>query len=142
MSKKQNIYECDILRVFADEMDENGVNRKLVRLDIDESMVSKIAIKSNSVISFEDLKKLADKCIANEWLEPTVMGAGKYGQLMLTATGLGVIRSRQRKDEMMKKRSLLKKTSDYIEDHKGLFVALGVAVALAGLLVRLFGGTR
>ena len=66
--------------------------------------------------------------------------AGKYGQLGLTTTGLGVVRSRQRKAEALANRISLKKVSDYIEDHKGLFVALGAAIAVAGLLLKLFMG--
>lgn len=133
----RNISEEEILVVFVEEMESRGESRKLIRLDIGESMVEKINARKGSQIDLEQLHKYADICLANEWLEHTVMG-GKYGSLSITTTGLGVVRSRQRKTEVLANRSLLKRFSDYIEDHKGLFILLGAAIAIAGLLIKLF----
>lgn len=135
----RNTSEEDILAIFVEEMESRGESRKLVRLDIDESMAERVNARKGSKIDIEQLHKYADICLANEWLEHTVMG-GKYGSLSITTTGLGVVRSRQRKAEVLAKRSLLKKFSDYIEDHKGLFILLGAAIAIAGLLIKLFTG--
>ena len=136
----KEISEEDILKVFIEEMETRGESRKLVRLDIDDSMVEKINNAKGTNIGLKQLCKLADRCLANEWLEHTVMGVGKYGHLTLTTTGLGVVRSRQRKEEALAKRTGSKKASDYIEEHKGLFLALGAAIAVAGLLLKLFTG--
>ena len=38
----RNTSEEDILSVFVEEMESRGENRKLVRLDIDESMLERI----------------------------------------------------------------------------------------------------
>lgn len=78
--------------------------------------------------------------MANEWLEHAAMGAGKYGNLRLTTTGFGVAKSRQRKQELLNEKSIFKKTSDFIENHKGIFIVFGSAIALAGLLVKIFSG--
>ncbi len=129
----------DILMVFVEEMESRGESRKLIRLNIDESMVERINARRGSKINLDQLHKYADICLANEWLEHTVMGE-KYGGLSITTTGLGVVRSRQRKAELLNNRSPLKKFSDYIEDHKGLFILLGAAIAIAGLLIKLFVG--
>lgn len=131
--------EEEILKVFIEEMESNGVNRKLVRFDINEEMLEKINADKKLPISLEDLRKAADRCLANEWLEHRVM-AGQYGQLGISTTGVGVIRSRQKKEQQLRNRSWPKKASDYIEDHKGLFIALGAVVAISGLLIKLFGG--
>ncbi|MFP4573350.1 MAG: hypothetical protein ACLFNW_10295 [Desulfobacterales bacterium] len=136
----RNTSEEDILSVFVEEMERRGENRKLVRLDIDESMLERINHSKGSNIDLEQLQKYADRCLANEWLEHTVMGGGKYGHLSITTTGLGVVRSRQRKAEALSNRTLFKKFSDYIEDHKGFFILIGSAVAIAGLLIKLFAG--
>ncbi len=128
--------EFDLLRLFVDEMERQGSNRKLVRLDIDDSFVGQLmALGLETTIA--QAQRLADRCLANEWLEHTVMG-GKYISLSLTAAGFGVVRSRQLRKQQLDGRGFLKKVSDYIEDHKGLFVALGVVIALAGLLAKLF----
>lgn len=124
---------------FVEEMESRGESRKLIRLDIDESMVERINARKGSKINLDQLHKYADICLANEWLEHTVMGE-KYRSLSITTKGLGVVRSRQRKAELLKNRSLLKKFSDYIEDHKGLFILLGAAIAITGLLIKLFAG--
>jgi hypothetical protein len=136
---KTKATEFDLLEIFVTEMEQRGVKRNLISFDIDEKMAVAVSDKIGVPVTLEEIQKLADRCLANEWLEHRVM-AGKYGQLELTASGFGVVRSRQRKQEMLANRSLMKKTSDYIEDHKGLFIALGVAIGLAGILVRLFVG--
>jgi len=135
----RNTSEEDILMLFVEEMENRGESRKLIRLDIDESMLERINAQKGSKIDLAQLHKYADICLANEWLEHTVMG-GKYGSLSITTTGLGVVRSWQRKAEALKNRSLIKKFSDFIEDHKGLFILLGAAIAIAGLLIKLFAG--
>lgn len=136
MTKCKKIAEFDLLEAFVDEMERRGSNRNVVRLDVDESMAVILRRKTGAQITVDEVQKLADKCLANEWLEYRVL-AGKYGQLGLTSSGLGTVRTHQHEQERLKNRSWLKKTSDYIEDHKGLFVALGAAIALAGLLLRL-----
>lgn len=139
MAKIKNVTEFDILELHVSEMESHGANRNLVTISVDDSMVSVLRDKFGGEVTLEKLQRLADKCLANEWLEYRVM-AGKYGELGLTATGLGVVRSRQHKEEALAHRTSLKKASDYIEDHKGLFVALGAVVAIAGLLLKLFMG--
>ena len=128
----RNASEEDILAVFVEEMESRGENRKLVRLDIDESMLERINKRKGSKVGLEHLHKYADRCLANEWLEHTVMGVEKYGQLSITTTGLGVVRSRQRKEEALANHTSFKKFSGYIESHKGFF---GIAERLfcAGL---------
>lgn len=139
MAKIREATEFDILELYVSEMESQGANRNLVRISVDDAMVSALRDKFGLEVTLEKLQRLADKCLANEWLEHRVM-AGKYGQLGLTTTGLGVVRSRQRKEEASANRTSLRKASDYIEDHKGLFVALAAAVAVAGLLLKLFMG--
>ncbi|WP_152427792.1 hypothetical protein [Desulfotignum phosphitoxidans] len=134
--------EYDILNIFLEKMDEKGESRKMVSLSIDDTMLELMNTKYNKQLSLDELKKLADRCFANEWLEHFVLGAGKYGELILTTTGFGVARSLQKKKEALKNRTLLKKTSDYIEDHKGLFVFLGSIIALVGLLIKIFSGVN
>lgn len=136
----RRVTEFDLLEVFTTEMEREGVNHKSVRLDIDAALAEQMTKARSTSVAVEDLQRLADKCLANAWLEHAVIGAGKYGHLVLTSTGVGVIRSRQRKKEALNARTNLKKISDYIEDHKGLFVALGALIALAGLLTKLFVG--
>lgn len=136
---KKSVTEVDLLEMYVDEMEVQGANRNLIRLSVDEAMVEAVRKKLQTDVDLESLQKLADKCLANQWLEHRVMG-GKYGHLGLTTAGFGVVRSRQRKLEALANRTALKRASDYIEEHKGLFVAIGVAIALAGVLVRLFPG--
>lgn len=138
MNKK--VSEEDILMVFVGVMEARGENRKLVRLDVDIGMLERINRAKGSNIDLEQLHRIADRCLANEWLEHTTISAGKYGDLSLTTTGLGIVRSRQRKEEANTNRSWLKKLSDYIENHKGFFMLLGAVVAISGLLLKLFAG--
>ncbi len=137
MSQAKAPTEFDLLEVFVDEMESRGETIKLIRFNIDDAMVVRITEKLQSHPTLDQLHRLADKCLANEWLEHKVM-AGKYEALGLTTTGFGVVRSKQRQKENLANRTLFKKTSDFIEDHKGLMVALTVVIGFATLLARLF----
>ncbi|ADJ29243.1 hypothetical protein [Nitrosococcus watsonii] len=137
MSKSQKLTEFHVLEVFVDEMEAQGRSKNLVRLNLDETFAKRVSERLGDSISLDTIHELADRCLANEWLEPKVMGGGNYGGLELTTTGFGVVRSRQRKEQQLAERSLLKRASDYIEDHKGLFVAFAAAIGLIGILIRL-----
>lgn len=139
MKASQHVTEFDLLECFVEEMERRGENKNLIRLDVDAQLAMSLSEKLGCNITEERLQGFADRCLANEWLEHRVMG-GKYLQLGLTTAGLGVVRSRQRKQQLLAQRSKLKRLSDYIEDHKGLFVALGASIALVSLLVKLFLG--
>lgn len=137
MSQEKVPTEYDLLEVFVDEMENRGENRKLIRFSIDDDMVVRISKKHGGNFTLDQLHRHADKCLANEWLEHKVM-AGKYEALGLTTRGFGVVRSKQRQKENLANRPFLKKASDFIEDHKGLIIAIGVVIAFATLMARLF----
>ncbi|CAE6507066.1 conserved hypothetical protein [Nitrosomonas nitrosa] len=81
---KRNESEVDILSTFVEEMESRGGNRISIRLDIDESMLERINKRNGSKLDLEQLHKYADRCLANEWLEHTLMCVGKYVQLSIT----------------------------------------------------------
>ena len=132
-----NPTEFDLLFMYVEKMEAEGKNRNLIRIGIDQALVEQFSEKGFAT-TLEHLQKLADICLAREWLEHKVMG-GKYAELGLTATGQGIVRSRQQRDLQLASRTRLKRISDYIENHKGLLVVLGSAIALAGLLIKLLG---
>jgi hypothetical protein len=138
MGRVKQPSEFNLLEIYVKEMERLGETRKNVYLDVDDSIATQIGKAICAKVTLEQVQCLADRCLANECLEHNFVGSGKYGQLSLTATGFGIVRSIQRKEEALVNRTFLKKASDYIEDHKGLFVALTVAIALAGLLLKLF----
>ncbi len=135
---KKEVSEEDLLKVFVEEMEASGLSRKLVRFDINASMVEKINNKKGTNIDLEQLYKLADRCLANEWLEHTVLSGDRYAHLSITATGLGIVRSRRHTEEVLATKTWLKKASDFIENHKGLLLFLGTVIALITLLIKLF----
>ena len=137
-AKKREPTEFDLLSIFVREMESHGVSHKLIRIDIDDALVAQMGAFLFIKVSLEEMQRLADKCFANEWLEHAYMGA-QYGGLQLTTSGFGVVRSKQRKQESLAKRSIAKKTSDYVEDHKGLVIVLGILIGAAGLFIRGIG---
>ena len=138
--KNREPTEVDLLEMFVFEMERHGVNRKLVRMDLDEEAALQIGEKLSVSVSLQRLQTLADKCLAQEWIEHTSIGPNQYSALAITASGLGVVRSRQRKSEIMTNRSLLKKVSDFVEDHKGLFAIIGIILAATTLVLKLLLG--
>lgn len=128
-----------LLNDIIDCMEENGQTYKTVTLDIDDKLLDEVNLKNKDVYTLQQLEKAADKCLAHEWLEKTYSGGVKYAGLRITPKGMGVARSKKRADELKSKRSRLKKTSDYIEDHKGLSIVVGILLALATLSLKFLG---
>ncbi len=131
--------EFKILNNILDFMESNGTTYKLVEISIDQQFVEEINAVNKSSYSLEEVQKAADKCLAHEWLKHNYIGADKYAHLQITPKGVGAARSKQKSDELKKSRSVLKKTSDYIDDHKGLFIVLGFLLALATFALKIFG---
>lgn len=130
--------EFKILNHVIDYMESTGSTYKLVTLSIDEKLVEQINSENKSKFTLKELEKATDKCLAHEWLEHAALGS-KYDDLRITPKGVGAARSKRKSEELKSSRSFLKKTSDYIEDHKGLFVVLGFLVAIATFALKVFG---
>lgn len=132
--------EFKILNHVIDYMESTGSTYKLVTLSVDQELVDQINEENKTSYSLAELEKATDKCLAHEWLEHAALGGGKYGSLRITHKGVGAARSKRKSEEQKASRSPLKKASDYVEDHKGLFVVLGFLVALTTLSLKIFLG--
>ena len=131
--------EFKILNNILNFMESNGTTYKLVEISIDKDLVDEINAVNKSSYTLEELQKAADKCLAHEWLKHSCLGGDKYAHLQITPKGVGAARSKQKSDELKASRSFLKKSSDYIDDHKGLFIVLGFLLALATFALKIFG---
>lgn len=127
--------EFYILENIVDYMESAGRTRKLVSLSIDQKLVEEINKKHKTKLSLNDLEKAAKVCLANEWLTWGSIGVGDFQNLEITTTGVGVVRSRKNSEQKRKSRTLLKKTSDFIEEHKGVITFITAIVAIIGLYV-------
>ena len=136
MKKDIKEYLFTFLKVFYDGMENEGVNPNLYRIDIDDKFVSELNSKIKDTLTLDDCKKLSDICFANECLKHTVMG-GKYVFLQLTPSGIGLVKSKQIQIETLENRSFLKRLSDFVIEHKGVFILGSFAVFLLSLLVSL-----
>jgi len=121
-------------------MEANGVTAKVVTFEVDQKLADEINSAHGTDYSVSDLERAVDKCVANEWIAHRSLGE-KYKYLGITPKGVGAARSKARSEEIKASRTRLKKVSDYIEDHKGLFVVLGFLVALATFASKFFGVT-
>lgn len=130
--------EFKILANIIEYMEENGITAQVVRFEVDQELANEINSKYGTRYTVSDLEKAVDKCIANEWLAHRSLGE-KYKYLGITPKGVGAARSRAKSEEIKKSRTFVKKASDYIEDHKGLFVFLGFLIALATFASKFFG---
>lgn len=131
--------EYKILNNIIDYMESTGSDYKLVTVSIDQKLVDEINNKHETKFSLNELEKAADICLAHEWLKHMFISGSKYNSLGITLKGIGVARSKKKAEELKKSRSILKKTSDYIEEHKGLFIVLGFSLALATFALKLLG---
>lgn len=131
--------EYKILNYIINYMESTGSTYKTVILSIDQKFADEINSENKTVYTLSEFEKATDKCLAHEWLVHTYINGGKYASLRITPKGVGAARSKRKAEELKASRSLLKKTSDYIDDHKGLFVALGFLLALATFSLKFFG---
>lgn len=81
--------EMDILDLFYDELRAEGQTRDTLFLSLDETAIAKLEQKLRANVSIEQLHKLADICIANQWLERTTADP-EYKYLSLTEAGLQI----------------------------------------------------
>ncbi|MHC3994181.1 hypothetical protein ACXWTF_05085 [Thiomicrolovo sp. ZZH C-3] len=131
--------EFKILNNVIDYMESTGSTYKTVTLSIDQKLVDELNDANGTSYTLSELEKATDKCLAHEWLEHAFINGGKYTSLRITPKGMGAARSKRKAEELKASRSWLKKTSDYIEDHKGLFIVLGFLLALATFSLKLLG---
>ncbi len=82
--------EMDILKLFYDEMTAQSMTRDMVFLSIEEAAAAELSQKLGTAIPVEEVQKLTDICIANEWLERTTADPN-YKYLSLTENGLQVL---------------------------------------------------
>ncbi|KTC66144.1 Uncharacterised protein (plasmid) [Legionella adelaidensis] len=82
--------EINLLEIFYASMLALGEKRENVFLSIDEDFLTRAKNLYGSNVTFEHLEKLADICIANEWLERTTADP-YYNYLSLTEAGLQVV---------------------------------------------------
>ena len=130
-----------ILGNVVNFMEEKGLTQKVVTFGVDEPLVNEIYESTGIQYSIESLRSAVDVCLAHEWIEKATMGGGNYRSLRITQKGIGVYRSKRLQEIGNQDRSSLKKLSDYIEDHKGLFIVLGFAVTLITLVIKIYGDT-
>ncbi len=138
MENSNKFDEFDFLNLFYQEMLSKGKTYNFIRLSINSNMVDDVCDEFSVSVTEERLNKLADICLANNWIEHKFLGSGQYGNLQLTMTGFGVVKSKQKQREVLNSRNFIKKISDIIVDHKGLFVLFGFFIALVGLFLNMF----
>ena len=132
--------EFKILNHVIDYMEATGSTYKLVTLSVDQELLDQINGQSKTSYTLTELENATDKCLAHEWLEHATVGGGKHGSLRITPKGVGAARSKRKLEEQKASRGPLKKASDYVEDHKGLFLVMGFLLALATLSLKIFEG--
>lgn len=132
--------EFKILAYIIDSMEENGITSQVVKFEVDQKFTNEINSKYGIRYTVSELEKAVDKCIANEWLVRRSLE--KYKDIGITPKGVGAERSKMKSEENKSSRTPIKKASDFIEDHKGLFVFFGFLITLATFVSKFFGGSK
>lgn len=138
---KQIPADLALLYFVVDLLEDKGVTHRLEMFSINESLLSELNQKFSTQFSLHDFEKAADKCLAHEWIEKITkeLAANKYNNLGITQKGIGVARSKRKADQLKASRNILKKASDYVEEHKGIFILLGSIIGLTMLGLKIFG---
>jgi hypothetical protein len=86
--------EIDVLKLFYDEMVLRGVTRDQVFLSLEDEAAEVLAKRLGNPVLLPQLQRVADICIANEWLERTTADPN-YKYLSLTEAGLQIYLANQ-----------------------------------------------
>jgi hypothetical protein len=81
--------EMDILDLYYDELRKQGLTRQTLFMSLDNTAIVLLKQKIGMDVQLEAVHRLADICIANEWLERTTADT-YYSYLSLTEAGLQI----------------------------------------------------
>ena len=135
MSKKNQFDEFDFLALFYKKMISDGEKHNFVRLSVNARMVESIYDELSISVTEDQLQTVANICTANNWIETVSIGDGKYNNLQLTSSGVGVAKSKQMQKDLLHNQSFIKKISDFIVEHNGLFILISTIFALITLFI-------
>jgi hypothetical protein len=131
--------EQAILFHFVDTMEKEGHTINLVHISFTDSEREIINKQYNTKITNETMEEILNRLLSHEYIKHTTFGSEAFSNLQLTLKGLGIVNSIRNREEQKKQKSFLKKASDYVEDHKGLFLAFGFVVTLITLILKFKG---
>lgn len=128
--------EESILSYFIDSMESRGESYNTVVISFDEVVIKEIEKKYSVSFSDESKKTIFNKLISHEYIAYMFFGGEEYSGMKITLKGLGAINSIRLKREQLEKRSILKKLSDGIENHKGLATFIGTMLAILTIIFK------
>ena len=131
--------EKAILSYFVEKMECKGYTRQTVLVSFTDEVIDEINIKYSTPISEETIDMYINKLVASEHLTHRCLSGCKNSNMQVTSKGVAVITSLRVKEEQLKNRTLLKKVSDFIDEHKGVLTLTAILLALASFVLRLKG---
>lgn len=135
MTKEERIF----LEYFVDTMEKQGLTLKAIHISFMQEELKKINEKYSMHISIDQMETNLNKLLTHEYLKHAFISGDKFSCLQLTLKGLGVVNSLKKKEQLNINKGRLKRISDYVEDHKGLFLVFGFLIALATLVLKFQG---
>lgn len=128
--------EESILSYFIDSMESRGESRNTVIISFDEAVINEIKEKYSISFNDESKKTIFNKLLSHEYIAYTFIGEEEYFGMKITLKGLSAINSIRLKREQLDKRSILKKLSDGIENHKGLATFVGIMLTIITIIFK------
>jgi len=128
--------EESILSYFIDSMESRGESYNTVIISFDEAVINEIKEKHSISFSDESKKNIFNKLLSHEYIAYAFFGGEEYSGIKITLKGLSAINSIRLKREQLEKRSILKKLSDGIENHKGLATFVGIMLTILTIIVK------
>lgn len=132
MTKEEQI----ILRYFVDEMEKAGKKQNFIILTFDESLIDEMNKIYSTKITLVSIEQLINKLLSGGYIQNSYHGS-RLENLQITTKGIGVVNSIKAKEEQVKNKSLIKKISDWIEEHKGLVTIIGLLLAFITVMFKL-----
>ncbi len=126
-----------ILRYFVDKMEKAGKKQNLIILTFDENLINEINKVYSTKITLVSVEQLINKLLSGEYIQHPYFSSSCLENLQITTKGVGVVNSIEAKEEQIKNKSLMKKMSDWIEEHKGLVTVIGLLIAFITLMFKL-----
>lgn len=128
----KNFDEFDLLELYYKRMEKLGQKHNITRVTVDDRMVEDIYSELDKEVTIDELQSLANKCIANEWLNRNTLG-NPFANLSLSQKGLGVVRSKQIEQKINK--TQFQKLSTFAKNHKAL---TSLILGISGFVLLIF----
>ncbi|MCL9682740.1 hypothetical protein [Legionella maioricensis] len=125
-----------LLNFLVSEMEKKGLVITNYTFALDNEFVRACNEFCGTSSKIDKYREILQQCITHEYIRNKTVSP--LTCLAITQKGVGIVSSNRRSKEIDDSKTCLKKLSDIVLEHHGLFIAIGVILALITLFIKLW----